>query len=162
VVKDVLPKAASVSIAEMLVDNDRKAAVDFYRWCEEAGIAIQHILYSQDDMARLYILLGEARVNLNGQQLLFVLGRYSKGQQSQPSDLLPFTRWLQDNEIAADWAVCAFGQNETTCLRAAYFAGGKVRIGFENSLQNADGSFAADNAERVAEIKRLINMPNSE
>ncbi|MFT7387324.1 MAG: 3-keto-5-aminohexanoate cleavage enzyme [Candidatus Endobugula sp.] len=162
VVKDVRPEAASVSIAEMLVENDRKAAMNFYRWCEEAGIVIQHILYSEDDMARLYILLGEARVNLNGQQLLFVLGRYAKGQQSQPSDLQPFTHWLQVNEITADWAVCAFGQNETTCLRAAYFAGGKVRIGFENSLQNADGSFAADNAERVAEIKRLINMPDAE
>jgi uncharacterized protein (DUF849 family) len=58
--------------------------------------------------------------------------------------------------------VCAFGQNETTCLRAAYLAGGKVRIGFENSLLNADGSFAADNAERVAEIKCLIDAVDAD
>ena len=162
VVKDVHPEAASVSIAEMLLDNDRKATVDFYRWCDAAGIVIQHILYSQDDIARLYRLLGEAGVNCDGLQLLFVLGRYSKGQQSQASDLLPFTHWLKTNEITADWAVCAFGQNETNCLRAAYLAGGKVRIGFENSLQNADGSFAADNAERVAEIKSLMDVVDAE
>jgi len=162
VVKDVLPEAASVSVAEMLVGNDRKAAMDFYRWCEDAGVVIQHILYSEDDLARLYVLLTEAGVNLNGLQLLFVLGRYAKGQQSQPSDLLPFTHWLQANGITADWAMCAFGHNETSCLHAAYLAGGKVRIGFENSLQNADGSFAADNAERVTEIKGLMDAIDAE
>jgi uncharacterized protein (DUF849 family) len=161
-VKDVRPEAASASIAEMLLDNDRKAAVDFYCWCDAASIVIQHILYSQDDLARLYSLLGEAGVNCEGLQLLFVLGRYTKGQQSQASDLLPFTDWLKANALTADWAVCAFGQNETTCLRAAYLAGGKVRIGFENSLLNADGSFAADNAERVAEIKCLIDAVDAD
>ena len=41
-------------------------------------------------------------------------------------------------------------------LQAAYAQGGKVRVGFENSLQHADGSVAADNAERIIEIKRAM------
>ena len=45
-------------------------------------------------------------------QLLFVLGRYAKNQQSQPSDLDPFMKVLADQYVEADWAVCAFGQNE--------------------------------------------------
>ena len=161
VVKDVHPDAASVSIAEMLSDDDRDAAVEFYRWCDHANIAIQHILYSVDDLVNLYVLIEQAGLPSDQLQLLFVLGRYAKNQQSQPNDLLPFINWLESNRLAADWAACAFGQNETVCLQAAYLSGGKVRIGFENSLQNADGSLAADNAERVAEINRLMRVANA-
>ena len=160
VVKDVHPDAASVSIAEMLSDGDRDAAVEFYRWCDHADIAIQHILYSVDDLVSLYVLIEQAGLPRENLQLLFVLGRYAKNQQSEPSDLRPFINWLESKKVSADWAVCAFGQNETICLEAAYLAGGKVRIGFENSLQNADGSLAADNAERVAEIHRLMGEVN--
>jgi len=161
VVKDVNPEAASVSIAEMLSDDDRDAAVEFYRWCDDANIAIQHILYGVDDLVSLYVLIEQAGLPSNNLQLLFVLGRYAKNQQSQPSDLTPFIDWLNANKISADWAACAFGKNETVCLQAAHLAGGKVRIGFENSLQHADGSFAADNAERVTEINRLMREVNT-
>ncbi len=51
--------------------------------------------------------------------------------------------------------VCAFGHGETAALAAALKAGGKARVGFENSLWNADGSLARDNAERVAAIAAL-------
>ncbi|MDP4823830.1 MAG: 3-keto-5-aminohexanoate cleavage protein, partial [Aestuariivirgaceae bacterium] len=33
---------------------------------------------------------------------------------------------------------------------------GKVRVGFENSLYNADGSLALSNSERVREIRGLV------
>lgn len=57
-----------------------------------------------------------------------------------------------------DWGLCAFGSNETDCLIEAIHRGGKARIGFENSLWNRDGSVAADNAERVRELKGLIRQ----
>jgi uncharacterized protein (DUF849 family) len=37
-------------------------------------------------------------------------------------------------------------------------AGGKVRVGFENSLWNADGNLAASNEERVAEIAARAHL----
>ena len=48
--------------------------------------------------------------------------------------------------------ICAFGPAETECLVEAARQGGKMRIGFENSLWNADGSLAKDNAARVREL----------
>ncbi|MEO0829677.1 MAG: 3-keto-5-aminohexanoate cleavage protein, partial [Pseudomonadota bacterium] len=56
-----------------------------------------------------------------------------------------------------DWMVCAFGPAETACLAYAADRGGKMRVGFENSLWNADGSLAKDNAERVAEVSAAVN-----
>ena len=76
-------------------------------------------------------------------------------QESDPRDLQPFIDALRMADISADWAACAFGRNETASLAAAFAAGGKARVGFENSLWNADGTVATDNAERVREIAAL-------
>jgi len=84
--------------------------------------------------------------------LIFVLGRYSDGQESDARDLEPFLERLAAREAPADWALCAFGRAETDCLRAAHAAGGKLRVGFENSLWHADGRMARDNAERVRAV----------
>ena len=157
VVKDVLPQSVSISISEMLTGNDHSAVIDFYHWCDESGIAVQHILYNHIDLALLNDLLTSYTPS-QPLQLLFVLGRYSKNQESRPSDLLIFTDWLVKENITADWAVCAFGASETDCLLAAHLAGGKVRVGFENSLWNADGTMATSNAERVEEVARYMNM----
>lgn len=155
VVRDVSPDLVSISLAEMLSDSQQKAA-DFYRWCTDESIAVQHILYGPDDLDRLESLLTHGHLSGNNLQLLYVLGRYTKNQISTPEHLTPFTHWLTDKEIQADWAICAFGKNETSCLHAALIAGGKVRVGFENSFWNRNGSLAKDNAERVAELKLLI------
>ena len=56
------------------------------------------------------------------------------------------------------WSVCAFGRGQTSALAAAIALGGHVRVGFENSLWNADGRMAHDNAERVAAIADLAGM----
>ena len=55
--------------------------------------------------------------------------------------------------LAPDWAVCAFGRGETACLIEAHRCGGKLRVGFENSLLHADGTIARDNAERVTALR---------
>ena len=88
-------------------------------------------------------------------QVLFVLGRYTKGQVSDPALLVEFPNKIvnsQANSVDIDWGLCAFGPQETACLIAARKSGGKMRVGFENSLWNHDGSVAASNAERVAEV----------
>ena len=101
-------------------------------------------------------LLQSGSIERDDLQLLFVLGRYSQHKQSAPEDLDPFVEWLKNNCPAAEWAVCAFGKRETECLVSGHHKGGKVRVGFENSLWSADGTVAASNAERVYELKRLF------
>lgn len=154
VVKKVMPNAVSISIAEMLAEGEDIEATKFYNWCCEADISVQHIIYGDDDLRRIEALsLLDSSKPL---QLLFVLGRYTKDQQSAPDDLNPFYNWIIQNQPKADWAICAFGQGETDCLVEAHKRGGKIRVGFENSLWNKDGSIAKDNAERVAEIAKAI------
>lgn len=149
VVEKIMPKAVSISIAEMLSEGEDIEAQRFYSWCAENEISVQHIIYDTDDLARIekQSLLNDATAT----QLLFVLGRYTKNQQSSPDDLDPFYNWVSQQDAKIDWAICAFGQGETDCLLNAHKKGGKVRIGFENSLWNRDGSIAKDNAERVQE-----------
>ena len=48
------------------------------------------------------------------------------------------------------------GAGKPTALAAAIRRGGKARIGFENNFYNRDGLIAADNAERVRELKRIV------
>lgn len=124
----------------------------FYEEAHDRGIAIQHILYSVEDAEGLAATLTDARLEDPGLQLIFVLGRYTSGQASTPGMLDPFLDWMRERAITPDWAVCAFGQGETACLSRARAAGGKRRVGFENSLVHADGRTAADNAERVRAV----------
>jgi 3-keto-5-aminohexanoate cleavage enzyme len=116
---------------------------------------VQHILYAPDEVTRLAALAADGIVPRDDMQLLFVLGRYARDQESDPADLQPFLDALTATGLSADWAVCAFGRGETAALGAAFKAGGKARVGFENSLWNADGSVAVDNAERVRAIAAL-------
>ena len=152
VVHAVMPKMVSVALREMIPDTETEEAARFYAWAHEAGIAVQHILYAPGEIDRLFGLVVGGIVPRDDMQLLFVLGRYARDQESDPADLQPFVETLVATGLSADWAVCAFGHGETAALGAAFEAGGKARVGFENSLWNADGSVAADNAERVREI----------
>ena len=155
-----MPNAVSIALREMLPDDDELDAVrTFYHWADEAEIAVQHILYTPKDVADLLEYVRRGIVPNSDLQLLFVLGRYAKDQQSQVKDMDPFldvltTRGKSPEKI--QWALCAFGRNETDCLAEAVRRGGKARIGFENSLWNRDGALAADNAERVRELSAAI------
>lgn len=155
VVRAVMPKMVSVALREMISDADTTEAARFYYWAHEARIAVQHILYAPNELSSLEELVAAGVIPGGELQCLFVLGRYAKDQESDPLDLLPFLDTLRMSELTADWAVCAFGRGETAALQAAFAAGGKARVGFENSLWNADGSLAADNAERVRAIAAL-------
>lgn len=146
----------SVALREMAAEETE--APGFYATCAERGIAVQHILYDAADFDLLTRLVPDALRDAAGLQLIFVLGRYSDGQESDARDLGPFLERLAAREAPADWALCAFGRAETDCLRAAHAAGGKLRVGFENSLWHADGRVARDNAERVRAVVDVCGL----
>jgi 3-keto-5-aminohexanoate cleavage enzyme len=156
-VRRVMPRAVSVALREMMADDEDEQARSFYFWTHDAGIAVQHILYSSEEVERLASLIETGAIPREELQLLFVLGRYAENQESRIEDLAPFLQAFARTGLSADWALCAFGRAETACLHAALQAGGKARVGFENSLRKADGSLAADNAERVREIAALAS-----
>lgn len=146
----------SVALREMAAE--KAEAPGFYAACAERGIAVQHILYEAADFDLLARLVPDGLREAPGLQLIFVLGRYSDGQESDARDLVPFLDRLAAREAPADWALCAFGRAETDCLRAAHAAGGKLRVGFENSLRHADGCVARDNAERVRAVVEACGL----
>ncbi|MHB8354361.1 MAG: beta-keto acid cleavage family enzyme [Burkholderiales bacterium] len=148
VVREVRPEAVSVAIRELIPDaaSESKAA-PFFEWLHQEGIMTQIILYSAEELVRYQELRQRGVLPPAQDFLLFVLGRYSAGQQSDPRDLLPF---LQALTPPTPWAVCAFGAQESACLTVAAALSGHVRTGFENNLHLPDGSMARDNAQLVA------------
>jgi uncharacterized protein (DUF849 family) len=154
-VRTVEPSMVSVALREMAPDEDLAEASRFYHWANEAQIAVQHILYDAGDAGRLKKLIESGDIPAGSLQVLFVLGRYTANQESDPAELDPFLAEIRGWACEPDWAVCAFGRGETAALQAAFRHGGKARVGFENSLWNRDGSLAVDNAERVREIAAL-------
>ncbi len=157
-VHKIMPKLVSVALGEQLPnDSERPAATDFYHFARGAEIAVQHILYRAEELEHLTKLIDDGVVPANDLQVLFVLGRYTQGQNSEPGLLAPFLQMLEQCNITADWAVCAFGHGETACLVEAAGKGGKVRVGFENSLLRDDGTVARDNAERVTAVREAIS-----
>jgi 3-keto-5-aminohexanoate cleavage enzyme len=155
-VRALMPPAISIALREILADGETDEAARLFAECDEAGIAVQHILYSAEEVTQLARLVASGVVPKRGLQLLHVLGRYSAGQVSSPADMdLPLAR-QRTGGLSADWAVCAFGPSETACLTEAARRGGKVRVGFENNLHMADGNLARDNADRVAEVAMAL------
>ena len=153
IVRAVQPTSASAGLRELLSDSHEMAATRFYHDMHEAGIDIQHILYGGEDVTLFQLSLVKGILPPVYHHLIFVLGRYTDGQQSHPDQLAPFFKLFSEAELAEhDWSVCAFGAGEMDCLMAAHQNGGKCRIGFENSLTMADGTMAPSNEAKVAEL----------
>ena len=147
-VRELRPEAVSLAVRELVADEAAEpAAAEFFAWLREAGILPQFIVYSAEDLERFDALIDRGVVPEGRHFLLFVLGRYTAGQTSAPSDLLPF---LAANRREHPWAVCAFGPRETACALAAATLGGHARVGFENNLHLPDGAVAPDNAALIA------------
>lgn len=159
-VDNVRPQAVSIAMNELFADSgENNTNRAFLHWAREENIAIQWILYSAEEAAKLALLVDKGLVPEGSNPMLFVLGRYAINQQSYPIDIIPFLR-IRDEHSALrneNWSVCAFGSAETACLTTALTLGGDVRVGFENSLWNPDGSQARCNGERVHDIKYIAS-----
>jgi len=162
-VRDLRPEAASVALKELTADGEDKAT-DFYRWAFDEGIALQHILYTPQEVARLAYLVRGGAIPGENLSVLYVLGRYGDGQ-SQPNDLLPFLEAADQHQLNPMlWSVCAFGVGEGAVALTALSLGGHVRVGFENNMFLNDNTLSPDNAalvKQVADGAHLLARPLS-
>ena len=149
-VRALKPEAVSLAVREIVPDAAAEgAAADFLAWLSGAGILPQYILFSDEDVRRFDDLVGRGVIPGERHCVLFVLGRYTKNQESMPADLLPF---LAANTAGNLWSLCAFGRREAACAVAAAALGGHARVGFENNLYLPDGRLAPDNAALIAGV----------
>lgn len=150
VVRDTRPEAVSVGLRELLKPDVPESELhSFFAWLVQEAIMTQVILYDEQDVAHWQRLRTDGVIPEGPWFLLFVLGRYTAGQTSSPTDLLPF---LQRDDGRYPWAMCAFGPQENACAITAAGLGGHVRVGFENNLFLKDGRTAPDNAALVAQV----------
>ena len=160
-VRALQPEAISAALRELVPDAAHEAeAARFFGELAAARTAIQYILYSADDVVRYRDLRARGVLPDTPHWVLFVLGRYSAGQRSDPTDLLPFLQaWAEGGDITANvpWAMCAFGPREAECALTAALLGGHARLGFENNMALPDGSTAPDNAALVTNLRRHLD-----
>jgi uncharacterized protein (DUF849 family) len=155
VVRETRPEAVSLALREYLgVGDDGKAFADFLAWLAREKVMPQIILYDAEDARRLDALRGKGALPWDDVPVLYVLGRYTKTQQSAPADLLPFL--VPGEPRFGPWMVCAFGRDEAACVSTAALLGGHARVGFENNLLLPDGSTAASNADLVKAVTAII------
>lgn len=161
VVRDVRPEAASLALRELVPDAGHETAfAELLAFMKREAIAPQIILYAPEEAVRLAGLIRRGVVPFDDIPILYVLGRYSAGQRSDPADLLPFL--APDQPRFSHWSVCAFGPREAACVATGGFLGGHVRVGFENNLFLPDGTIAPDNAALVRTVAGLVRAAGCE
>lgn len=139
---ELMPAAVSIALRELVPDESAIAdAQGFFKRLHDAGTLIQYIIYDTDDLARYHTLCRDGVIPGNRHMLLFVLGRYGS-KLAEPADL---DVYLNHYKGEASWMCCAFGRNELAIMLRAAQLGGHARVGFENNLQNVDGSLVSGN-----------------
>jgi 3-hydroxybutyryl-CoA dehydrogenase len=152
-VKALIPEAVSVGLREIdRPEIGERGLAEFFAWLVAHKVMTQVILYDESDLQRWQALRQAGVIPEGKWSLLFVLGRYTAGQRSEPKDLLPFVTHHHTNE---PWAMCAFGSGEHACATAAAALGGHVRVGFENNLLLKSGVVARDNAALVHQVVQV-------
>ncbi|PHQ68888.1 MAG: class III aminotransferase [Sneathiella sp.] len=149
-VLELKPEAASLAIKELVPEGSEAAAQKFFTEMLTLDIMPQFILYSAEELIRCQQLIADGVIPFKNPFLLFVLGRYTAGQQSHPRDLLPFISILNSDTA---WAVCAFGPLEHAAASCALAMGGHVRVGFENNMNLRDGTMAGRNADLIRQAR---------
>lgn len=158
-VRAVEPEAVSTAIRELVEDETAEdAARDFYAWAHENGTLVQYILYDAADVKRFIDLRARGVLPDGPCSVLYVLGRYSVGQRSQPSDLLAFLEAAAGSDHDWHWSVCAFGPLEGACALTVAGLGGHARVGMENNTLLNDGSLAPGNAALVRQVSDGATM----
>ena len=144
------PEAVSVGLREVDQPEIGEAGLaQFFGWLAKERVMTQVIVYDVADLQRWQALRAQGVIPDAPWSLLFVLGRYSVGQTSEPKDLLPFVMAHTGQE---PWSMCAFGAGEHACATTAVALGGHARVGFENNLLLNNGQVASDNAALVRQI----------
>lgn len=144
------PEAVSVGLREVDQPEIGEAGLaQFFGWLAKERVMTQVIVYDVADLQRWQALRAQGVIPDAPWSLLFVLGRYSVGQTSEPRDLLPFVMAHTGSE---PWSMCAFGAGEHACATTAAALGGHVRVGFENNLLLNNGQVAPDNAALVRQV----------
>lgn len=120
-VREVRPEAVSLALRELIPDSgSERAAAEFFQWLARYGCVPQYILYTAAEVEWYRTLLERGVIADAPHWLLFVLGRYTDSQQSQPADLLPFLA----EPLPVPWSMCAFGRTEHACAVTAAALGG--------------------------------------
>ncbi len=132
--------------------EDVMPAGDLLQRIRQAGVLVQYILYSNDDIARYHALLKQNIIPPNGHAILLVIGK-----QKEPNSLHQMTTTLP---TPINWMLCAFGPQEFNHLTQATNLGGHVRVGFENSLHLLTGEVAADNCQLITQLVESGNPTN--
>ena len=154
---EVSPPGISIGIREMIPSrNPSEEDIKLYQALTEDGTKIQHICYGPEDLDLLSDLIEKASLSKNDVWCMFVIGHYS-GKVSDPENIPPFLEKLKTHNIDADWAVCAFAKEEIACLKMAIKLGGKIRVGFENSILMPDGKIAPNNETKVKAAHSLFS-----
>lgn len=149
-IRAVNPDMASLSLREISADySDTGLAAEFFAWCDEAQVHVQHILFSPREFEHFLDYRQRGIVPPDHRCVLFVLGRYNVGFQSTPDELDPF---IAHDLRGFDWFCCAFGKLEQECMLHAVASGGHARVGFENNLYLPNGELADSTAELVASL----------
>ncbi|HWK64654.1 MAG TPA: 3-keto-5-aminohexanoate cleavage protein [Rhizobiaceae bacterium] len=160
VLKAVRPEAASLALREIVPgDASEPAFVEALEWMARENVLPQIILYEPAEAMRLAAMRKRGMLPWDDVAVLYVLGRYTVSQTSQPADLLPFLS--PEAPRFRHWSVCAFGRHEAACVVAAALLGGHVRVGFENNLLLPDGTQAPNNAALVAAVSTAIRSLGS-
>lgn len=146
----VQPSWASVSIREAAREED--LAERLYAMCMDNGTEVQHILYDEKD-AHLLAEWSKRGIIKGELGVLLVLGRYRDANALKRGDIEAFVSTLPP---VSHWMLCAFGEEEHRHLCQAAALGGNLRVGFENSLVDANGRSHRDNAASVRALKTAL------
>ncbi len=156
-VRQVRPEAVSLAIREICPPGfQEQVAAEFLAWVAAERIMPQYIMYTAQEVEQFLSLRDRGIVPDEHPFVLFVLGRYSKLQQSSPQDLLPFLQ-VSDG-VPLNWSICAFGSAEARCAISAVALDGHCRVGFENNLHLADGNLAPNNSALVAQVRDAADL----
>ncbi|MCW5708032.1 3-keto-5-aminohexanoate cleavage protein [Shinella sp.] len=156
VLKAVKPEAVSLALRELAPNAAAEPAfAEALFWMKRENVLPQIILYEPAEAVRLEGMIRRGLVPWPDIPVLYVLGRYTLSQTSQPADLMPFL--APEAPRFSNWSVCAFGRHEAACVTVGALLGGHVRVGFENNLHRPDGSLAASNADLVETVATALD-----
>ena len=140
----------------MIPDGQPTSDDKLYKTLYEAGTRIQHICYFPDHLDIVRQIIDKAGLPEDDIWCLFTIGHYS-GRVSKPELIETFLEKLKSLKLSPEWAICAFAEQEQICLQKAVSLGGKVRVGFENSLFMPNETIVENNTERVTAARHFLN-----